>query len=401
MATFLLVLIYLAFISLGLPDAVLGAAWPVMQPEFGVPYGFAGIASMIISGGTIVSSVFSSRVLKRFGTGKVTAFSVGLTAIALFGYALAPSFWLLVLAAIPLGFGAGAVDTGLNAYVAEHYESRHMSWLHSFWGIGALSGPLVLSALLAQGLPWRNGYLAIAVAQTVLVVALILALPLWDKVRARKHGDRPIPDIPHESLFFPLKVPGVKFALAVFFVYCGIEATMGLWGGSYLYKIKGMDPSAAARWVSLFYGAITLGRFLTGFVTMKMSNMNLVRSGAFIIVTGVVLMLAPIPLPFSLAGFILVGFGCAPIFPSMIHETPARFGSRHAEAIMGFQMAVAYIGTTTLPPIFGFIGSATSLGLLPWFLLAYVGVLFVASERVRGIRAPEPRPENVAVEESP
>src|SRR5690606_24120524 len=147
---------------------------------------------------------------------------VGLTAIALFGYALTPSFWLLLLAAIPLGFGAGAVDTGLNAYVAEHYESRHMSWLHSFWGIGALSGPLVLSALLAQGLPWRNGYLAIAIAQTVLVVALILALPLWDKVRARKHGNQPIPDVPHENLFFPLKVPGVKLALAVFFVYCGI-----------------------------------------------------------------------------------------------------------------------------------------------------------------------------------
>jgi len=384
MATLLLVLIYIAFISLGLPDALLGAGWPVMQPDFGVPYGFAGFAQMIISGGTILSSVFSSRVLKRFGTGRVTAFSVALTAAALFGFAFTPSFWWLLLAAIPLGLGAGAVDSGLNAYVAEHYESRHMSWLHSFWGVGALSGPLVLSALLSQGTTWRNGYLAIAVFQVVLVIVLVAAVPLWDKVRRRSLGEEAAAaPVEHQPLFFPLKIRGVKLALAAFFFYCAIESTMGLWGGSFLFKTKGLDPASAATWVSLFYASITLGRFLTGFVTFKVSNRDLIRWGGITILAGVVCMLAPLPLPFTLAGFLLVGFGCAPIFPCMLHETPDRFGASQSQAIMGFQMAVAYIGATFLPPLFGFLASATTLALLPVFLLGYIAVLILSSETLR------------------
>jgi len=383
MATLLLIIIYMAFISLGLPDALLGSGWPVMQAELAVPYGYAGLVSMIISGGTIVSSVFSSRVLRRFGTGRVTAFSVAGTALALFGFAFSPSFWWLLAAAVPLGLGAGAVDAGLNAYVAEHYESRHMSWLHSFWGLGALTGPLLLSAILRGGGRWRSGYLTVALVQVGLVLLLFISLPLWTRLRPRFAAEGAEEERPHQSLFFPLKVRGVKLALVAFFFYCGIEATMGLWGGSYLFKVKGLDPASSATWVSLFYASITLGRFLSGFITYRVSNRNLMRAGSLVILTGVLLLAAPLPLPLALAGFLLVGLGCAPIYPCMLHETPVRFGADNAQAIMGFQMAVAYIGSTLLPPAFGFISAASTLGILPFFLLAYTALHIGASETLR------------------
>jgi fucose permease len=381
-ATLLLVIIYIAFISLGLPDALLGAGWPVMQSDLAVPYGYAGIVSMVISCGTIVSSVFSSRVIKRFGIGKVTATSVGATALGLLGFASTPSFWWLLLAALPLGIGGGAVDAALNAYVARHYESRHMSWLHSFWGVGALSGPLVLSALFSRGFGWRAGYLLIAIFQVALAISLILAIPLWDRARAASATDA-TPETPHRALFFPLRLRGAKLALLAFFCYCGVEGSMGLWGGSYLFKVKGIEAAAAATWVSLFYLSITGGRFLTGFITYRISNKDLIRYGGLIVLAGVTLMLLPLPLPLALAGFLMVGFGCAPIFPCMLHETPARFGSTHAQAIMGFQTAVAYTGATLLPPAFGFIASATSLRPLPIFLAAYIVCLILCSEGLR------------------
>ncbi len=385
MGTLLLVLIYVAFVSLGLPDALLGAGWPVMQPELAVPGSFAGILHALIAGGTILSSVLSSRVLGRFGTGRVTAVSVSSTALALFGFALAPSFWWLLAAAIPLGLGAGAVDAGLNAYVASHYESRHMSWLHSFWGVGALTGPMVLSALLTRGLPWRHGYLAVALFQVLLVAVLLLAVPLWDKASACGLPGPP-GETPRRPLLFPLKIKGVKLALASFFFYCGIEATMGLWGGSYLFASKGLAPAAAATWVSLFYASITVGRFITGFVTAWLPNHTLIRWGGLVVLGGVILMLLPLPLPFALTGFLVVGFGCAPIFPCMLHQTPERFGPEDAQAVMGFQMAVAYIGLTLLPPLFGFIAAPSTLALLPGFLAIYIVVLLLSSERLRRVQ---------------
>lgn len=383
MALLLLAIIYVAFISLGLPDAMLGAGWPVMQPDLAVPYSYAGMVSVIVSGGTILSSVFSSRMLKRFGIGKVTAASVGLTALGLFGYSFSPSFWWLLPAAVPLGIGAGAVDSGLNAYVAENYESRHMSWLHSFWGVGALSGPLILSALFARGTAWRRGYLYIAIIQVALVIVLALAVPLWGKARRRSAAAAVAREAPHQALFFPLRIEGAKLALLAFFCYCGVESSMGLWGGSFLFKVKGIEATAAATWVGLFYASITLGRFLTGFITYRISNKDLIRSGGLVVLAGAALMLLPLPLPVTLTGFLMVGFGCAPLFPCMLHETPARFGEEHSQAIMGFQMAVAYLGATFLPPAFGFIASATSLGLLPIFVLGYICCLILASEALR------------------
>ena len=385
MATLLLILIYLTFISLGLPDALLGGGWPVIQAEFGVYYGFAGLVSMIITAGTILSSIFSNRILKKFGTGRVTLTSVAMTALALFGFAQAPSFVWLILAALPLGLGGGAVDAGLNSFIADHYESRHMSWLHCFWGIGALSGPLLLSAILARGGTWRSSYLLIASAQVVLVTVLFFSLPLWTRISQRSI-DAATPVVTgHQPLFFPLKIRGVKIALFIYFIYCGIEATMGLWGGSYLFKTRGLNPASAAAWVSLFYASLTLGRFLTGFITYKVANKNLIRAGCLVILSGVSLMLFHLPLPLTLSGFLLVGLGCAPIFPCMLHETPDRFGAANAQAIMGFQMAVAYTGAAILPPSFGFIASAISLDLLPFFLLGCVTLLVFGSETLRNI----------------
>lgn len=401
MATLFLLVIYAAFISLGLPDALLGVAWPIVEQEFSVPVSLAGLVSMMISVNTIISSVISGRVLRRFGTGRVTFVSVLMTAVALLGISFAPGFIWLVLLAIPLGLGAGSVDAGLNDYVAKHYKAHHMSWLHCFWGIGAMSGPIVISHFISHGESWRNGYLTVAIVQFGLVVLLFATLPVWDKVArsnkqpsaadSRTTSEAPPVNIQAErktalntakGLFSPLRINGVTPVLIVFFFYCGIEATMGLWGSSFLIRVKGIDIATAANWVSLFYGSITLGRFISGFVTMRVSSKALIRSGEIAILTGALFLLLPLSDLFSMLGFVLIGLGCAPIFPSMLHETPARFGDTDSQNIMGFQMAVAYTGTSLLPPFFGVIASVTSFEALPIFLLAYIVLMLIHSERI-------------------
>jgi fucose permease len=401
MATLFLVVIYAAFISLGLPDALLGVAWPIMQVEYDVPVSMAGLVSMVVSVNTIISSVLSGRVLKRFGTGRVTFVSVLMTATALLGVSFSPSFIWLVLLAIPLGLGAGSVDAGLNDYVAKHYKAHHMSWLHCFWGVGAMSGPIIISRLINSGETWQSGYLTVSVIQFGLVILLFVTLPVWDKV-AKAHtqpssavdepSSTPVAPSPiHEpqsgtnplkDILSPLKIEGVKPVLIVFLFYCGIEATMGLWGSTFLINVKGVDVATAASWVSLFYGSITLGRFISGFVTMRMSSKDLIRSGEIAILIGTIFLLLPLPELFSILGFVFIGLGCAPIFPSMLHETPARFGDENSQNIMGFQMAVAYIGASLLPPLFGLVASATTFTLLPVFLLVYIVLMLFNSEQI-------------------
>jgi len=402
MTTLLLLVIYLAFISLGLPDALLGVAWPIMKVEYFVPVSLAGLVSMTISINTILSSVVSGRVLKRFGTGRVTFVSVLMTATALLGFSFAPSFIWLVFLAIPLGLGAGSVDAGLNDYVAKNYEAHHMNWLHSFWGVGAMSGPIIISQLITQGASWRDGYLTVAILQFILVTLLFLSLPLWGKVAQlkTKHVTEPVtmgdkqpsaqPASPAprtfssiiQSLFSPLRIRGVRPVLIVFFFYCGIEWTVGLWGSSFLIEVKGMDVPTAARWISLYYASITAGRFISGFISMSLSGKALIRMGELIILSGAILLLLPLPSIFSMVSFILIGLGCAPIFPTMLHETPARFGDADAQNIMGFQMAVAYIGTSLLPPLFGLVVSGTSFQMLPFFILAYILTMLFNSEQI-------------------
>lgn len=390
MTALILIIIYVAFISLGLPDSLLGSAWPIMYQGLGVTLGTAGILTMIVSCGTIISSFFSGRILHRFGTAKVTFVSVFMTAIALLGISFSPNIIWMVLLAIPLGLGAGSVDAGLNSYIATHYKSHHMSWLHCFWGIGAMGGPMIMSQYMLTGGAWRKGYLTIAIVQFVLVFFLFLALPIWSKtekallssISNASSMEASSPEYKRLTAKQLLNLKGVKPIMLSFFLYCAIESTVGLWGSSYLVEIKGVDAALAAQWISLFYGGITLGRFFNGFLTLKLNNKTLIRMGEIIILVGIVFLFLPLPRYFLVFGFILIGLGCAPIYPCMLHETPNNFGKENAQGLMGIQMAVAYSSITLLPMIFGYVAEATTMSLYPYVVLVYAIVIFLSSERV-------------------
>jgi fucose permease len=393
MATLFLIIIYLAFISLGLPDSLLGVSWSMMQSEFGAPMETAGLLFMTIAGGTIISSFSSGALLKRFGTGALTFLSCLMTAGALLGFYFAPSLIWLFICAIPLGLGAGAVDSGLNNYVAAHYKAHHMSWLHCFWGVGATMGPFIMAHYITGQQSWRSGYLAIAGFQFVLVAILFFTLPLWNKV-ARNLNKIPMEDPEHAKSECseaepnhrkPLQIRGVKLALVPFLFYCGVEATMGLWGSSFLVHIKDLSVDTAAKWVSFYYAGITIGRFITGFITLKISNRTLIRMGQITVLASTPLLLLPLPSIFSLIGFIGIGTGLAPIFPCMLHETPVRFGQEHSQTIMGYQMAVAYTGSTFLPPLFGFIAARSTIGLLPFAIAGFAAIMLFGSEKLRSL----------------
>jgi len=366
----LLLVIYLAFISLGLPDSLLGAGWPAMFEDLAVPLDYAGILSMIVAAGTVVSSLFSGKVIDRFGVAAVTTVSVLMTALALMGYSYSHHFEFLCLLAIPLGLGAGSVDSALNNYVALHYQARHMNWLHSFWGVGAAIGPMIMAGHLAKGESWSEGYHTVAWIQLALVLILLASLPLW--IKGKTETTDPAAEKSPGIFALVAKLPGLKQALAVFFCYCTIEATFGLWGASYLVFERGLEADQAARLVSLYFLGITLGRFLSGFLTSHFSNRQLVYLGQGVIGLGILTLF----LPFSatiLPGFLLIGLGCAPIFPSLLHETPVNFGEQHSQSIMGMQMASAYVGITLMPFLFGKISNFTGHG----FLLGFLGVFLV------------------------
>lgn len=389
MPILLLLIIYIAFISLGLPDSLLGSAWTVMHKDLNVPLGMAGLLSMTVSGGTIFSALFSHRIINRFGTGKVTFVSVMATALALLGFSQAPSVFWMFLLAIPLGLGAGSVDAGLNNYVALHYKPHHMSWLHSFWGIGATLGPVIMAQSLLIFGSWRNGYLSIGLIQTALVVLLFATLPLWNKVPGRQdldHEEQSAEQETGESVHYKknslFHIPGVVYSLLAFFCYCGLEASVGLWGSSFLVQERGLTAVTAARWISLYFAGITIGRFITGFVTMKMSNRKLILVGQIVALLGVLMILIPLPSGLTITGLILIGLGCAPIFPCMLHETPKRFGKSLSQQIMGLQMAGAYVGMLVLPPLFGLVQSAVGMAILPVFLILYTIGMFLASETI-------------------
>jgi fucose permease len=361
----LLLIIYLAFISLGLPDALLGSAWPAMFEYLNVPVDYAGIISMIVAAGTVISSLFSGSLIQKFGEAKVTTISVILTAIALMGFSYSHEFFFLCLLGIPLGLGAGSVDAALNNYVALHYQAKHMNWLHSFWGVGAAIGPMIMAGYLAKGMSWSHGYNTIAWIQIGLVVILILSLPLWsNKQLASDAGQKGVSD---NFLNLLKTIPGLKQALLIFFCYCTIEATFGLWGASFLVFEKGFAADEAARLVSLYYVGITAGRLFSGFLTKYFSNRQLVNLGQVVIAIGLGLLFMPYDV-MLLPGFLIVGLGCAPIFPSLLHETPVNFGEKHSQKIMGMQMASAYVGITLMPFLFGKITTLTGYSSLVYFL---------------------------------
>ena len=377
----LLAIIYIAFISLGLPDSLLGAAWPVMYGELGVPISYAGIVTMIIAAGTIVSSLLSDWLMRKVGAGVITAVSVFLTAAALFGVSASHAFLLLCLWAVPYGLGAGAVDAALNNYVALHFSSRHMNWLHCFWSVGAAASPYIMSYCLTGGFGWNNGYRSVAVVQTILTAALFLSLPLWK--RRRLEGAEGESAAKALSLPRAVKIKGVPFVLIMFFGYCALEQAAGLWASSYLVQFRGVDTDTAAWSASLFYLGIAAGRFLCGFVAERLGDRRLIRIGILTMIGGVLLIALPVPYDaFTLAGLLIVGLGCAPVYPSVIHSTPANFGKENSQAIIGIQMASAYVGTTFMPPLFGLIAAHIHIGLYPAFLLALAVLMLCMSEKL-------------------
>ena len=381
MVTLLLIVIYLAFISLGLPDSLLGSAWPAMHMELGVSSSSAGIVTMVIAGCTIISSLVSDRLIHKFGTSIVTLVSVGITAFALMGFGFSSEYWMLIILAIPLGLGAGSVDAALNNYVAIHFNAKHMNWLHCCWGLGATLGPIIVSSYLAQPGGWHTGYKVISVIQLGLTIILLLSLPIWKKVH-------PNVDIKTEntkeisSTKNVFRMSGVKLTLFVLFFYCAAEMTAGLWGSTYLVTVRGFAVDMGARAISFYYGGITAGRMIAGFLSVKISNKSLVRLGQGVSLLGSILVLLPLGNILPVVGLLLVGLGFAPIYPAMIHETPKRFGVSNSQKIIGYQMASAYIGITFMPMLLGQVSRFTGIIIFPPVLIGFILCMVVTSEGV-------------------
>lgn len=382
MFTLLLAIIYLAFISLGLPDSLLGSAWPTMYQEFDVPVSYAGIISMVIALGTIISSLQADRLTRKFGTAKITAFSVATTAIALLGFSVSHSFLSLILWAVPYGLGAGGVDASINNYVALHYSSKHMSWLHCMWGVGASVGPYIMAFAMTSGRGWNMGYRYIGFIQIALTLVLFLSIPLWKKnpsAQSSEHTDTNNNALGLKQIF---AIPGAKEILVAFFCYCALEQTAGLWASSYLVLYHGLPEETAASFASLFFLGITFGRGASGFITMKLNDTAMIRLGQSIILLGIILLFLPSGSIFALIGMLLIGLGCAPIYPCIIHSTPANFGADRSQALIGVQMAFAYIGTCLMPPLFGLIANHINIALFPVFLLAILILMFITYEKM-------------------
>ena len=442
MTSLLLAVIYLAFIGLGLPDSLLGAAWPAMQPSLGVPLSYAGIISMIIALGTVVSSLQSDRLTLRLGTGRVTAISVGMTAAALLGFSLSGSFCQLCLWAIPYGLGAGSVDAALNNYVALHYKSRHMSWLHCMWGVGAAAGPYLMGQALTGGAGWAAGYATVAGLQALLTLLLLCSLPLWQKrpgaaaqarptqaqatqttqtqaaqtspapartapaARAQTQAQTAPASVPATQpqgvqeaeekrrplpLAAVLRIRGVREVMLAFFCYCAVEQTCGLWASSFLHLGRGMSAERAAGLAALFFLGITAGRAVSGFLTLRLSDARMIRLGQLLLLLGTILLLLPLE-GCAFAGLLLAGLGCAPIYPCIIHATPSHFGKEQSQAIIGVEMAAAYIGTMLMPPLFGVLAGRIAVTLLPLYLLALLALMTAMTERLERKTGQRARP---------
>ena len=374
----LLVVIYLSFIGLGLPDALLGAAWPTMYPQFDIPVSYMGFVSTTISIMTVISSLQCDRLIRRFGAGKLTAYSTAMTAAAMIGFSLSTEYWMLFLWAIPFGLGAGCVDSALNNYVAVHYKSWHMSWLHCMWGVGAAIGPYLMGLALTSGHGWNRGYFYVFAIQATLAVIIFISLPIW-KQSDREDVEKKMKVL---SLREIIKIPGTKSVMILFFCYCALEQTAGLWASSYLVLAKGVTEEVAAKFASLFFIGITVGRAVSGFVSMKLNDRNMIRLGSSIIIVGIAVMLLPLGKTAALIGLVIIGLGCAPIYPCVIHSTPLYFGTERSQSIIGVQMASAYVGNCVMPPLFGIIANHINIGLLPFYLILLIVGLTIMHENL-------------------
>lgn len=396
MASLLLAVIYLTFISLGLPDSLLGTAWPVMHVDLAAPIAAQSLISVIISCCTIVSSLLTARLVHRLGTGRLTALSVALTAGAILGFSTTNAFWQLCLIAIPYGLGAGAIDSALNNHVALNYGARHMSWLHCCWGIGASVGPLVMGWALASPLSWHAGYLTIGFIQAAITAVLLFSLPLWKTTgtepangddedapalasseRPRDKDDlngqalsagatdtRPPLDRPLTNREL-LKLPGAVASIGSFGFYCALEGSIGLWIASYLVMVRSIDTATAASIVAQFFMGITIGRLVSGFAAQWLISENQIRIGQGLIAGGLIGLLVLDGAVAAGVAILLMGLGCAPIYPSIVALTPKRFGAKASQGLVSLQMACAYAGSMLVPPIFGIAAGAGGAALIP------------------------------------
>jgi fucose permease len=382
---FLLAIIYIAFISLGLPDTVLGVAWPTMRHSLGLPLEAAGIFTMVTTLGTAFSSFVSGHILGKLGTGRVVFASCAMTGLALLGYSASPSFAWLLLLTIPLGIGAGAVDTGLNNYVANNYSSRQMSWLHCFWGVGAFLGPNIMNALIVRSDSWRSGYRIIGFTQLSIALVLLATLPLWKNHGGQKNTQEETQHAKVRGMDL-FRKKGVVLSILAFPLYVAVEAGTGLWLGSYLIEGRGMAQSRAGMLVAAFYASITAGRFLNGFIAEKLTNKSLIRIGVLVMCAGVALFNVPVDY-LLIPGILLLGLGCAPIFPSMIHQTPRLFGSANSEAITGYQVGMAYLSGVFLTPVIGLLASRVSIAMIPFSIGFFtLTILFITERLNRAVR---------------
>ena len=380
-STALLMMIYLSFISLGLPDSMLGSAWPAMNVSLNAPLWSAGLVQMLISFCTIISSLNSAKLIRRFGTGKLTAISVATTALALLGFSLAKNYAFLLLMAVPLGLGAGAVDAGLNNYVALHCEAKHMSWLHCFWGVGTIIGPMILSAVLRVGGSWATGYRAVGLIQCAVSALLFATLGMWKRgnIQQEEYGAKAL------SVWEVLSLPGAKAGMVTFLCYCAVESTLGLWGATYISQVRGVDEATAASFGAMFYIGITVGRAISGFMAMKLLPKQMVRVGQALLALGCIFMMIPAGSTLSGIGLVVCGLGCAPIYPNIIQDTPVNYGTENSQAAIGVQMAFAYVGSTFLPSIFGALAGVGGYGLLPYFAISIcvlMAVLFGMQKKI-------------------
>lgn len=379
MISLLLAIIYISFVSLGLPDALLGSAWPVIYPQMDVPISWSGIVFMIISVGTVISSLQSDRLTKWLGAGKITAISVAMTALALLGFSVSHSFVMLCVFAIPYGLGAGSVDAALNNYVALHFESRHMSWLHCMWGVGASVGPYIMSGAILRTGSWNTGYRIIGLLQVVLSAVIAFSLPLWKKKEGAGEDNAATEPIPLKQV---IRFPGAKEIMLAFFCYCAVEQTVGLWASSYLVVHRGVPEVTATAFASLFFIGITVGRAVNGFLTFKLSDTRLIHLGQGLIAVGIVLLVLPLAQWVALVGFVIIGVGCAPVYPCIIHSTPVHFGKERSQAMVGVQMASAYVGTSVMPPLFGLLSNFAGIAMLPIYLLVILATQYIMYNRV-------------------
>lgn len=374
MYSLLLALIYVAFISLGLPDSLLGSGWPTIHTDLNVPVSYMGIVSMVISGGTIVSSLFSDKLTKKLGTSVITVVSVLFTAIALFGFSFATKFWVLIVFAVPYGLGAGAVDAALNNYVALHYKAKHMSWLHCFWGVGTIVSPFIMSFALTNS-TWNEGYRIVGYIQLGITLLLLVTLPVW---KVNKKAD--VTQQKHLGVFGAFKIKGVPFLLIGFFAYCAAEATAMNWASTYFVEVKGVSAEQAAQLASLFYIGLTAGRFISGFIADKIGDRKMIVIGTSVLSCGIISLLIPAPSVVAIIGFIVIGFGCAPIYPCIIHSTPTNFGAENSGSIIGIQMAGAYVGSTFIPPLFGLLGRRLGFEIMPVYLAIFAVLMIIMTE---------------------